>query len=225
MEIPSVLCQIVDRLQHARKTGHLILDRDANGMDGRISSVHLKARILDFLKDSGFAVEAARTPRDWYSMAVYDAESDTHIPCKLVVSNGGADNFHNKHAIVYSCTNLPLGSLPSHMNYEQMYNLVRDNLRPWRDYNHEYFLIFIHKRKPVVALRSLCDVEFFMANASNHLQISWNKEVRFRGTIAMSQVSTWDAFERIRSVLTTSFRTMWDRVQAVMRPMDFDDHE
>lgn len=207
-------------LEYASQNGKLILDRgDEDMIDGRIGSVYMKKRVIEFLKENGFDVRDPRTCRDWYSMIVYDPQEDIEIPCNITISNGGADNFHNKSAIVYTCTTLGIKDIPKMMSYEEMYNLVKQNIAPSRDRKNEYYMIFLNKRKAKVVVRSLCDMVYFRSNPSNHLQIEWNKEMH-RGQVSLRYDSPLEVFELIREVLAESFTNMNERMKIVTTPME-----
>lgn len=218
---PHIMDNVRRCLEYATQNGQLILDRcDEDIIDGRIGSVYMKKRVIDFLKDNGFEIRDSRTCRDWYSMIVVDPQEGIEIPCNITISNGGADNFHNKSAIVYSCTNLGIEEIPKMMSYDDMYNLVKDNIGSSRDRKKEYYMIFLNKRKAKVVVRSLCDIMYFRSNPSNHLQIEWNKEIKHRGQVSILCDSPLDVFERIREVLAESFTNMNERMKIVTTPME-----
>lgn len=218
-QMPQVMRSVMDVLQDARERGVLILDAHDDGLDGRVGSIYLKRRVIAFLRGYGFDVEDARSPRDWYSMLVRDPNTNEMIPCNITISSGGGDNFTIKHPIVYSCTTLEKEDIPNMMGYEDMYDLVHRNLKAQRNPLKEYYMIFLHKRRSHVVVRSLCDVKYFRSNPSNHIQIEWMKEVKFRGSISVIHETPLQVFERVRNVLAESFHGAQRRMEIVTRPM------
>lgn len=218
-QMPKAMRDVLDALVRARSRGDLIFDEDNMDTDGRIKSIYLKKRVIDFLRSSSFEIKDARSPRDWYSMLVKDEETRTWVPCNITISNGGTDNFANKHAIVYSCTNLGRHGIPCMMGYQDMFHLASNNMRGERDTSKEYYMIYLHKRKPQVIVRSLCDIKYFCSNPSNHIQIAWGKEMRFRASRSVLYETPSQFFERVRGVLASSYQGIQDRMGVVAQPL------
>ena len=215
--MPLVMKRIREELKLARNNGSLILDMSNEGLDGRIGSIYLSTLVIELLNKKGFVIEEARNARDWYSIIVHDPTTGVRIPCKITISGGGSDNFSNKHAILYSCTDLGIEDIPKVLSYDDMFHYVRKNVRRQRDPAEEYYMIYLHKTKPVVAVRSLCDIKYFRANPSNHLQINWNKEIKYRAEDSTMHVSPAEVFEAIRSTLAVSYDGIKRRMQVVTR--------
>lgn len=218
--MPRIMRKVMHCLTEARHNGELILDAHNHGDDGRVRSIYLKSRVISYLRDHGFHVKAARTPRDWFSFVIHDVQSGIDVPCNITISSGGCDNFHNKHAIVYSCADVDMNALPKTMSYTKMFDMVRANLREVRNRKREYYMIFLHKHKPSVVVRSLCDVVHFRPNPSNHLQINWSKELNMRGPYASTMDTPSVFFERIRQVLVESYEGMHEQMRVVTEPME-----
>lgn len=217
--MPLVMHRMMDALREAREVGALILDVDNGDMDGRVRSIDLMMRVIAYLVEQGFEIEHPRSPRDWYSVMVKDDESGRWIPCNITISAGGADNFTNKHAIVYSCTTLEKEDMPKVMNYDHMFQLVRRNMKVARDRSKEYYMIFLHKRRPFVLVRSLCDIKFLRSNPSNPIQIEWNKEMKLRAILSFLHESPEQTFERFRGVLAASFHGIQRTMRVVTIPI------
>lgn len=217
--MPQVMKNIMEALKDAKEGGFLILDRDDEGMDGRMGSVFLKDRVISFLQGFGFDIELSSSPREWYSMLVKDPISGRKIPCNITISGGGSDNFTNKRAVVYSCTNLEKEEIPKTMSYDEMFQLVKDNLKEERDRSKEYYMIFLHKMRPFVLVRSLCDIKYLRANPSNPIQIEWLKEVKHRAPLSFLYDSPHEVFERFRGVLAKSYDGIQRRMKVVKNPI------
>lgn len=219
MESPLVIKKMLETLEWARQTGALVLDCNSDGIDGRLTSIQMKRRVIEFLERKGFEVKQASNPRAWYSMLLRNPANGDMIPCNITISMGGADNFHNKNAILYTLTTLDVENIPRVMNYEYMYELAKRHLRLSRDSDKEYYMIYLHKKKPFVVVRSLCDITYFRANPSNHLQIDWTKEIKYKGKWSFVNDTPHQVFERIRGFLAESYKGIKQNMQVVTKPL------
>ncbi len=143
-------------------------------IDGRINSTIDEDLVINYLqKEFPNNIFKAKS-RCWYDFCY--KSKDKFIPVNVKISTGGTDNAFNKTAIVYSLTDLE--DIPNNISFDKMHNLITDNLKNMRNKNadKEYFYLYIDKLDDSVILKSLLDIQNYVSNPSNILQINWKCE-------------------------------------------------
>ena len=182
--------------------------------DGRINSITDEDHIINLLETKfGDLMVRPSSTRHWYDFIIHEIPQqgiDTptegiSIPCNLKISQGGTNNALSKKAIVYTFSTLDEKDIPSNMSFNKMVELIDGNKRSERsdDYNKEYIYIYIDKKDRTVLVRSICDVQNFVSNPQNWLQINWTKEKQIHhDDLSRDDIDT--CYMRIRDVLRES---------------------
>lgn len=184
--------------------------------DGRINSITDEDHIINLLETKfGDLMVRPSSTRHWYDFIIHEiphqgtkARTQTEsisIPCNLKISQGGTNNALSKKAIVYTFSTLDEKDIPSNMSFNKMVELIDSNKRSERsdDYNKEYIYIYIDKKDRTVLVRSICDVQNYVSNPQNWLQINWTKEKQIHhNDLSRDDIDT--CYMRIRDVLRES---------------------
>ena len=89
-----------------------------------------------------------------------------------------------------------------------MIDLIEDNKNNNRNILKEYYYIYIDKKDGTVMIKSLCDIQNYVSNPQNWLQINWAKEklapINKYSTLADLDTS----YVRVRSVLSESLQKL-----------------
>lgn len=142
--------------------------------DGRVVSLAKEDVIRDALMSNFDCVKGKN--RQWFDIAI-TSESGEMNYCNIKISSGETpDNAFQKKGIVHSLTNLHESRIPGSMSINEMHRLLMNHPLVERDYEREYYFIYIDKKDNTVIIRSLCDIEHFVPNSCNYLQIAWKKE-------------------------------------------------
>ena len=145
--------------------------------DGRLNSVSDEKRIIAILINHfGSDRVISAKPRAWYDFEFISQDHVHRFYINVKSSCGGVDNAFNKTAIVYSLTNLSPDVIPKNMNFNKLYSLIDKNICETRNTSHEYYYLYIDKKDKRVILKSILDIQNFVSNPCNILQINWNKE-------------------------------------------------
>jgi len=115
-------------------------------------------------------------PRHWYDFSFIDRKTELQYYINIKISNGGCVNAMNKKALVYTFTTLQDKEIPSTMNFNTLHKLLHTHSRGYRDPGKEYYYLYIDKKDKTVLVRSICDIEHWVSNPTNILQINWTKE-------------------------------------------------
>jgi hypothetical protein len=186
--------------------------------DGRINSITDEDHIINLLETKfGDLLVRPSSTRHWYDFIIHDIQQQgtntntntktegISIPCNLKISQGGTNNALSKKAIVYTFSTLDEKDIPSNMSFNKMIDLIENNKRSERsdDYNKEYIYIYIDKKDRTVLVRSICDVQNYVSNPQNWLQINWTKEKQIHDNdLSRDDIDT--CYMRVRDVLRES---------------------
>jgi len=175
--------------------------------DGRINSIYDENMIIRILeKHYGDAyVRRPTQSRNWYDVKV--KSQYTWIPFNIKVSTGGTDNALCKKAFVYSLSTLTEDEIPAAMSFNKMIELVENNKNTDREIEKEYYYIYIDKKDGTVMVKSMCDIQYYVANAQNWLQINWSKEKQHPANDGPIE-SVDESYARIRKVMGDSLRKL-----------------
>jgi hypothetical protein len=175
--------------------------------DGRINSIYDENMIIQILeKHYGDAyVRRPTQTRHWYDVKIKSQYK--WIPFNIKVSTGGTDNALCKKAFVYSLSTLTEEEIPHAMSFNKMIELVEENKNTEREIEKEYYYIYIDKKDGTIMIKSMCDIQYYVANAQNWLQINWSKEKQ-HNMIDHYIESVDEAYARIRKVMGDSLRKL-----------------
>jgi hypothetical protein len=156
--------------------------RRRGSVDGRVDSVFAEDTVISYVKAavkhcSGVVVAVPKA-RHWHDIAVKWPGMERPYYFNIKVSTGGNDNACNKKALVCCFSTLEESKIPNSMTLNAMYDLIeehRKTLRP-ADHSGEYFYLYVDKLDGTVLIRSLCDIQAWVANPHNLLQINWTQE-------------------------------------------------
>ncbi|NBS71334.1 hypothetical protein EBT31_20855, partial [bacterium] len=123
------------------------------------------------------------------------------IPLNIKVSSGGTDNALDKKAIVYSFSTLPEDKIPGAMCFNTMAQAIKHNPKLERDPWKEYYYLYVDKNDGTVLVRSMCDVQNYVSNPQNWLQIAWKREKALETHVNPDLAECYD---RIRGTLADS---------------------
>jgi len=177
--------------------------------DGRINSIYDENTIIKLLQDNygdAFIHKPYKT-RHWYDLKI-KSSNKYWIPCNIKVSTGGTDNALCKKALVYSLSNLKEEAIPKYMSFNKMIELIEKNKNPERNLHKEYYYIYIDKKDGSIIVRSLCDIQNYVSNAQNWLQINWSKEKNLILDDCFEDIDS--AYFKIRSTLGGSLKKLID---------------
>ena len=205
LKYPKVIHSIEHILKrHLNKTKFNKVNKD-----GRINSIYDEKTIINILSNNygESYIQKPESNRNWYDVKIKSTE-DIWIPCNIKVSTGGTDNALCKKAIVYSLSSLPEEKIPKYMSFNKMIDLIEDNKNNNRNILKEYYYIYIDKKDGTVMIKSLCDIQNYVSNPQNWLQINWAKEklapINKYSTLADLDTS----YVRVRSVLSESLQKL-----------------
>lgn len=173
--------------------------------DGRINSVSDENTIINLLKKEFQEMFIEAPPRCWYDFCL-KLSSETNLFVNIKVSRGGTDNAFNKKAIVYSLTeNVDVDQIPNNMSFNKLYDYLHldEYKRTTRDTFREYYYLYIDKEDHTVIIKSLLDIEHFVSNPCNILQINWKKEKKC--DVMLNNTDT--AREKIGRIIEASLNT------------------
>lgn len=177
--------------------------------DGRINSIHDEHTVINLIeKEYGNKhIQRPEKSRHWYDIKI-KLSNNNWIPCNIKVSKGGIDNALCKKAIVYSLSTLHEDNIPKNMSFNKMIDLIEDNENTCRNLMKEYFYIYVDKKDGTIIIKSLCDIQHYVSNPQNWLQINWTKEkqapIDKNSTLADLDTS----YIRVRSVLSESLQKL-----------------
>jgi hypothetical protein len=83
-----------------------------------------------------------------------------------------------KKGIVHSLTDINENNIKNNLSFNDMYQLIHEHRIQERQYEREYYFIYLDKKDKTIIIRSLCDIIHFQSNPCNFLQINWTKEKR-----------------------------------------------
>lgn len=143
--------------------------------DGRIVSA---VKESEYLEKLGYALPSTfqfkiSKPRDWYDFQCGG------VPFNLKLTNCAktCDNAFNKAAVIYSVT----GRIPRYKNmcFNKFWSQIKE--APWDDIpGREYHYLVVNKLTGDVLIKSIFDVQNYMPNPCNIMQINWSKEFEAR---------------------------------------------
>ena len=180
-----------------------------NTTDGRINSIYDENMVISIL-EKRYGDSYIRRPeksRNWYDVKIKSLND--WIPCNIKVSTGGPDNALCKKAIVYSLSTLPEDKIPKYMSFNKMIELVEEYKNTNRNITKEYYYIYVDKKDGTVMVKSMCDIQNYVSNPQNWLQINWAKEKQFtleNKNIELSDLDT--SYIRMRSILADSLQKL-----------------
>ena len=188
---------------------HLLNKLNKSSTDGRINSIYDENTIIKLLKDNygDSYIDKPYKTRHWYDVKI--KSSHLHwIPCNIKVSTGGTDNALCKKALVYSLSNLDEDDIPKYMSFNKMVELIEANKNAERNLHKEYYYIYVDKKDGSIIVRSLCDIQNYVSNAQNWLQINWSKEKKVILNDGFEDIDT--VYSKIRSTLGNSLQKLID---------------
>jgi hypothetical protein len=170
--------------------------------EGRLNSVYDESYIIKLLQtkfdSSQHKIQKPKSSRSWYDFIVNI--DGFQVPCNIKVARGGRSNALCKNAIVYSFSTLDTDKIPTYMSFNKMVQLIAENRKTQRD-NKEYYYIYVDKVDNTIIVRSLCDIQHYVSNPQNWLQIDWDKEKK----VQLGELETLDmCYGRIRKTLRDS---------------------
>ena len=170
--------------------------------EGRLNSIHDERYIIKLLTtkfaSSQHKIQKPKSSRSWYDFILYI--DGFPVPCNIKVARGGRSNALCKNAIVYSFSTLAIDKIPTYMSFNKMVQLIAENKKAERD-NKEYYYIYVDKIDSTIIVRSLCDIQHYVSNPQNWLQIDWDKEKK----VQHGEPDSLDmSYDRIRKTLRTS---------------------
>jgi len=177
--------------------------------DGRINSIYDEKTVIRLLKKhyGESYIFKPISSRHWYDVKI-SSSHNYWIPCNIKVSKGGTDNALCKKAIVYSLSTLEEDEIPKKMSFNKMIELIQKNKKNMRNCHKEYFYIYVDKKDGSILVRSICDIQNYVSNPQNWLQINWAKEKR---VILPSDLENIDeVYNKIRSILGGSLKKLID---------------
>lgn len=188
-------------------------------LDGRYNSIKDEQTIIHHLSQN-FIIEQAPCTRSWYDFKLH-SKKGTHqpIPINIKVSRGQKDNALNKKAIVYSFTDLSENDIPKAMSFNKMSELIKKYKKKERDVRKEYYYMYVDKNDGRVIVRSLCDIQNYVNNNHNWLQIAWNKE-KMVEPIIKDDID--ECYENIREKLAISLIKLWKTSNSVLTPAEIE---
>lgn len=146
-------------------------------LDGRIISSVKETEYINNLKNNlsklhpSLHFEYQPKPRWWWDFRL------NGIPFNLKLTTGGTDNVFNKVAIIYSITGIEVTK--RNMNFNQFIDLLkRTPKKTSRQRDTEYHYLVVNKLTNTTMIRSILDIQTFISNPCNYLQVHWNKEFR-----------------------------------------------
>ena len=177
--------------------------------DGRINSIYDEKTVIRLLEThyGDSYIHKPRSSRHWYDVKIKSSHN-YWIPCNIKVSTGGTDNALCKKAIVYSLSTLEEDKIPKYMSFNKMIELIEANKNNVRNCHKEYFYIYVDKKDGSIIVRSMCDIQNYVSNPQNWLQINWAKEKRV--ILPCDLESLDDAYNRLRSTLGGSLKKLID---------------
>lgn len=154
--------------------------------DGRLNSMHAEAVVIKRIREvlSHDAIVQIPSARSWHDISIKWPEISVPYYFNIKVSNGGQDNAFNKKALVWSFSSMLESDIPNAMTINTMHDLIFNNGRvhgrgrTMRSPGNsgEYFYLYVDKRDSTVIIKSLCDIQSWVSNPQNILQINWTKE-------------------------------------------------
>lgn len=170
--------------------------------DGRLNSIKDELTIINELTAAfgGTNIIRPTSSRHWYDIMLRDSEENYSIPCNIKVSSGGTNNALSKKAIVYSFSTLKEHEIPANMSFNKMIELIEKNKRDIRAPEREYHYIYVDKCDKSVVVRSLCDIQNYVSNPQNWMQINWTKEKQVPSHDIHSE-DVDDSYNRLTRVL------------------------
>jgi hypothetical protein len=198
--------KVITNIEEILKTH--IHDKDFHTInsDGRINSIYDENMVIRILEQK-YGNAYVRKPdksRNWYDVKI---KSSRHwIPCNIKVSTGGTDNALCKKALVYSLSTLPEDKIPKSMSFNKMIDLIEQNKNNTRNILKEYYYIYVDKKDGTVMIKSLCDIENYVSNPQNWLQINWAKEKKT--SLGEDLIDLDSSYIRVRSTLADSLQKL-----------------
>jgi len=186
-----------------------IQDLHTENTDGRINSIYDENTVISILKDHyGHSfIHKPYKSRHWYDLKIKSSHK-YWIPCNIKVSTGGTDNALCKKALVYSLSTLHEDDIPKYMSFNKMIELIEKNKNSKRNLYKEYYYIYVDKKDGSIIVRSLCDIQNYVSNPQNWLQINWKKEKTYLFKNNFEDIDT--VYHKIRSTLRDSLQKILD---------------
>ena len=172
MSIPSILSD----LEVFVSTKRIEISNNVEG-EGRGGSLHDEGSVKAALQEHEiFKNHVIDEPaRKFGDITVIDHDDKTRHPVNIKTSLGGTDNCFSKAGIVYALTDLSDAEIPKAMNFQKMLNLIEEHGKPVA--NRDYWFLCIDKKDPSnVMVRGAKQINCWIENPSNVLQVNWKKE-------------------------------------------------
>ena len=201
--------KVITNIEHILKNHILHKDFHRINKDGRINSLYDENMVIRILQEQygNSYIQKPESSRNWYDVKI--KASKYWIPCNIKVSTGGTDNALCKKALVYSLSTLPEDKIPKSMSFNKMIDLIEQNKNNNRNILKEYYYIYVDKKDGTVMIKSLCDIQNYVSNPQNWLQINWAKEKQFtleNTNIELADLDT--SYIRVRSILGDSLQKL-----------------
>jgi len=170
--------------------------------DGRLNSATLEKTVIDELIKLDNNIKKAKN-REWFDFAYHD------YYINLKITTGKTDNAMNKKALLYSFTTNKINKIPNNMNFNKLSALSKMNVKTIRDDKTYYYLVlFKDKRIPII--KSMIDIQNYVSNPCNFLQINWNKEYKYNLYDYDNDKPICYSMKRIFSIIQNSLRKSYD---------------
>jgi hypothetical protein len=171
--------------------------------DGRVNSVKDEASVIKLLKDEYGDDIIEPPPRTWFDVAYKSPNVTYYINIKC--STGKTDNAFCKKAVIYSLCDIEPENVKGNINYNTLMTIIAESMKTSRDVRKEYFYLYIDKNDGNVFLKSILDIQNFVSNPINILQINWKKEKKDMAMFNDSNIS--EAKKRLLSVVSRSLKS------------------
>lgn len=142
--------------------------------EGRAASLLDEGTIKHHLKNKFKGRIIDQAPRRLGDILVLDYDNKTNHPVNIKTTLGGTDNCFSKGGFVYAFTYLNIDEIPTQMNYRKMDELI--NTHRIDNKNKDYWFLCIDKNTSDVMVRGTKQINNWVVNPSNVLQVNWKKE-------------------------------------------------
>jgi hypothetical protein len=166
--------------------------------DGRVVSIEKEKDVINRITEKFECI--IPPPRHWYDIAIMSNERLIH--CNIKISTGKTDNAMSKKGLIHSLTDLHENNIKGNLTYDAMKALIESNLLIERDFQREYYYIYIDKLDGTIIIRSMLDIIHYQSNPCNILQINWSKEKKTK--CLESQFDLHTSRKRIEKVIAKS---------------------
>lgn len=210
---PSELITLVTFLQETIANNMIFSNSD---IDGRVNSIKDENTIIELLKEEYGGDIVKPPPREWFDL-IYKTTTATYY-INIKCSTGKTDNALSKKAVIYSLCNIEPEAIKGNINLNNLMTLIDDNLKTIRDINKEYFYLYIDKLDGTVFIKSMLDIQNFVSNPINILQINWKKEKNDMAVFNDNDIIS--AKKRVLSIMSKSLKTY---VKNCSKLLDFEE--